>query len=504
MSRSGQEAESLQKLGRRDFIKHLLTLTGSGLIVAGIGDYVFGNPTQPNSGLQTSASATSSATTSTENLLPDYQDFLTWLETAATRTQQRSVNISLEAEFMPISIQKRSLDFFRHSQINDEYSLKPYALQLSDVSLMVQTQSPTYDVFSVDNQNLGVFKGAVVSPLTLAQEYPDLTYPKLNVAEFSRFVWDNVATYPPDLSLGSGGTTPSNVPLFPLDMPIMVLFYRSDVYSRLGMAPPKTWDEYFEDVKALKSAGTPFGTVNMAAPDISIVYEFANHLASFGGRLWEINGNNLTPTINSDACLAALENFVRFEPYSDPSSYTYSWGDVFTSLAHGVAATGLLWHDYINWLNDSIRSTVSGKIAMTANPSGPKGSFSTFGGAGVGVSRYSKNPQAAWLWLQWATAKGLQEMLVLDAYHVYPTRESALAVPGVSDQLTGSAYASANLSRSVWSSGNVTALVGFPKWWQALDPISFHLNRAWVGSETPKQALDAAQQRVQALGSLTF
>src|SRR2546428_2712758 len=428
----------MRNISRRDFVKQLLTLAGGGLVAAGVGEYFLGNsPGGPPPG---GPPTTTSITTPSESLPLDYRDFLSWLQSAASHNQQRSLNVSMEAEFTPIAIQRRSIDFLKYSQITDQYSLKPYALQLSDVSLMVKTQSPTYDVFSIDNQNLGVFKDAVISPITLAQEYPDLTYPKLDLEQFSRFVWDNVATYPPDLSLGAGGSTASNVSLFPLDMPLMVLFLRKDIYSQLGMAIPKTWDEYFEDVVNLsQSPKTPFVTANMASPDISIVYEFANHLASFGAKLWAVDGNNLTPTINSDAVLAALENFVRFKPYSDPASPAYTRGGVFT-----------------------------------------------------------------WLWLQWATAKGTQEALLLDQLHVYPTRQSVLELPETLSQLSGSGYESPNLARSIWNSGGVTAVMGFPKWWQALDPLSFHLNKAWIGNETPKQALDATQQRVLALGSLTF
>jgi multiple sugar transport system substrate-binding protein len=490
-------------VNRRDFLKNFLTVAGGGLIFAGVGDYLF---VGLDNGTKTGyTGSTRSISTSSENLLPDYRDFLDWLKSASASTPKKSVNISLEAEFVPIAIQQRSLDFLTYSQINDQYSIKPYALQLSDVSLMAQTKSATYDVFGVDNQNLGVFKDSFVSPLELAETYPDLTYPRLNSNEFSPFAWDRVATYPPDLSLGVGGSSPSQVPLYPLDMPLLVTFYRKDIYSQLGMSLPKTWDEYFEDVKTLSTSGqSPYGTVNMAAADISIVYEFATHLASFGAKLWEIDGTNLVPRMNTDAALAALENFVRFKPYSDLGSFLYTWGDVFTSLAHGNAATGLLWHDYINYLNDPLRSAVTDKMGMMTNPAGPNGSFSTFGGAGVGVSRYSKNPQVAWLWLQWATAKGTQETLLLDRYHVYPTRQGVLDVPQVSSELGGNFYLAANLADLIWKSGNVTGLIGFPKWWQALDPLSFHLSQAWIGNETPKQALNAAQLRVEALGTLSF
>ena len=410
----------------------------------------------------------------------------------------------MEAEFTPYSLQARDPDFLLASQISDKYSIKPYPLQLADVSLLVQTKSSTYDVFSVDNQNLGVFKDAIISPFELSQRYPELTYERLDPAAFRRFVWDFVATYPPDTSGGAGGNSSASVSLLPLDMPVMVQFYRKDIYDSLGLVPPNTWNEYFDDVKMMTGKSTPYGAVSQAGPDISIIYEFLCHLSSFGANLWEVDAGKLVPVMNSSNAVAALENFVRFEPYSDPASFTYSWPDVFASLAHGVAANGLLWHEYSNWINDSLRSQVVGSVGYKRIPTGPAGSYSTFGGAGVGVSRYSNNPEAAWLWLQWATAKGTQETMLLDRYHVFPSRVSPLQAPEIQDVFGTSSYASASLAKQIWDEGAVTALIGFPKWYQALDALSSHLNQAWRGSETPQAALNAAQQRIVNLGNLTF
>jgi multiple sugar transport system substrate-binding protein len=410
----------------------------------------------------------------------------------------------MESEFAPLALQLRSNDFLRYSGVNDLYNLQSYAQQLSAIVLMAATQSPSYDIFSIDSQNLGALNDAVVSPTELAETYPDLTYPQLNLDEFSTFAWDNVAVYPPDLGSTSA---PSHVSMLPLDMPLLVLYYRSDVYSSLGMTPPKTWDDYYEDVVSIhKSRITPYGVVNMASGTVSIVYEFLVHLASFGGQLWEIDGETLAPTLNTDESVAALENYVRFKPYSDPGSAAYTWDDVFNDLSRGIAATGLEWHDHYTWMNDPNRSQVSGKIALSVNPSGPSGSFSTFGGSGVGVSAYSKNPEAAWLWLQWATAKGTQETLLLDQYHIYPTRQSVLDVPEVSSQMAAdeAAYSAADLAKEIWASSGVIALVGFPSWFQALAVLSAQLSNAWMGNATPSDALDAAQANIEALGSLKF
>jgi multiple sugar transport system substrate-binding protein len=495
--------QSMVDASRREFFRRAIALAGGGLVAAGLGDFAINGVWETGLGMPTpTTSATSSRSITSQNLTPDYQDFLEWLRGASGKLAGKSLNVSLETEFAPYAIERRDIEFFSYSNISSNYELKPYLLQLSDATLMTRTHAPTYDVFSIDNQNLGSFTPHVLPPSQLAQTYPDLTFPKLDARDFRPFLWNNVAKYPPSSS-GTGSNSLSDASLFPFDAPLLVLFYRQDIYSKLGMSPPRTWDEYFDDVKSLKGAGTPYSSATQGAPDVSIVYEFLTHLASFGGSLWSVDGNTLLPAMDSDAAVAALENLVRFAPYADPASHTYSWGDVFTSLARGVSATGLLWHDYFNWLNDPARSTVPGKMALAINPAGPSGSFSTFGGAGLGVSRYSKRPDAAWLWLQWATAKGLQEAMLLDTYHIFPTRSSVFDVPQIANQINATTLRALSVAKQAWDTGTVS-LTAFPLWLMALAQLAPHLTNAWEGVETPRGALTAARKQIEQLGTLRF
>jgi len=430
---------------------------------------------------------------------------LAWLGPASKKVTSKKVTISLESEFTPLAVQRRDHDFTSATGISDGYNLLPYQQQLATVQLMTSTQSSTYDVFSVDNQNLGTFNKHIISPYDLAGRYPEITYPGLDYQDFDPILWENVATYPAAASGAPGGSSSSNVFLLPFDTPTMVLFYRKDIYAKLGLAPPKTWDEYLDNVKTIKnSSQIGFACATEATANISVVYEYMNHLASFGGKLWEVNGSTLVPVFDSDAAIAALDNFTRFQPYSDPGSAFYTWTDVFTSLAKGLSATGILWHDYAGWLGDPARTVYPGQFGYAQVPAGPQGSFSTYGGAGVGVSKYSRNPDAAWLWMQWATAKGTAEALLLDTYHILPTRQSVLAVPEFQATLRQEAYVATKLAQQLYASKKVVPLVGFPGWLQVLDIIAGHLHNAWVGLESSKQALSGAQQGVEKLGPLMF
>jgi multiple sugar transport system substrate-binding protein len=489
-----------------------LGAAGAGLFSLGLADLAYpkllgGNATTKTSTSSASTSASSSLASSTQySSLPDYQEFLNWLHSVSGPYSGKTLNISLEAEFGPYAAQLINSDFQNATGIKSgPYDIKPYALQLQQISLMFSTKSSSYDAYSLDVENLGVFPNQSVSPYELAQTYPNLTYPNIDFADFNRNCWDRIATYPPDINGGSGGNSAETVGVLPFDTPTLVLFYRKDIFQQLGLTPPATWDEHFANAKAIQKSGlTPFGSVSMAGTDVSIIYEYQAHLASFGGSLWTFDGNTIIPTVNNDVALAALEDFIRFEPYSDPGSSTFTWDDSFNSVSHKAAAQALLFNGYAQWMNDPQRSLASGLVGYAKLPAGPKGSFHPFAGSGVGVSRYSKNPEMAWLWIQWATAMGTQEAMILGQYHNYPTRSSVTSAPEVASVLGTSSLATASLMDQIWKTNSLTTLIGFPLWLQASIIIANALNTAWTGAVSPSAALASAQMKLENMGTLTF
>jgi multiple sugar transport system substrate-binding protein len=285
----------------------------------------------------------------------------------------------------------------------------------------------------------------------------------------------------------------------------MVLFYRKDVFQKLGLSPPTTWDDHLANCKAIQKSGlTPFGSASTAAAGVSVIYEYQAHLASFGGNLWVVDGNTITPNVNTDTGLAALEDYIRFQPYSDPGSVSYTFGDIFDSVAHEYAPQAVMFDGFGTWLNDPQRSLVPGLVGATRIPAGPKGSFSPYAGSGVGVSRYSKNPEMAWLWAQWATAKGTYEAKILGQFHNFPTRTSVTQAPEVVSALQTSSLAIPRLVDEIWTTNSLTTLLGFPLWLQAAIIIATALNTAWIGTVSPKDALAQAQTKLEAMGKLTF
>jgi multiple sugar transport system substrate-binding protein len=494
-------------LDRREFLGLGLGVAGAALLSLGLAD--FASPSLLGktraSSVTTSSLPSSSLASSSFSSLPDYQEFLTWLHSVSGPYSGKSIDISLEQEFGPLATQLIDTDFQNATGIRDQYNIEPYQLQLDDISLMASTKSSSYDCYGLDVENLGVFPNLPISPYELMQEYPDITYPNLDFGDFHQYSWDRIATYPPSLSGGPGGDSAATVGVLPFDTPTLILMYRTDVYEKLGLTPATTWDEHYANSMTIQNSGlTPFGSVSMAAPAVSIVYEYQAHLASFGGNLWAVDGNTITPTINTEVGLAALEDFVRFQAYSDPGSAVYTWEEEFESLAHGVSAHGLLFDGFSTWLEDPLRSYEVGLFGHAKAPAGPEGSFHPYAGSGVGVSRFSKNPEMAWLWVQWATAKSAQEAKLIGVYHNYPTRTSVSLVPEIAADLQTPAFAVPALVDQIWKSNELTTLLGFPAWLQASVIIQSALASAWHGGATPAEALQTAQTGVEAMGTLTF
>jgi multiple sugar transport system substrate-binding protein len=487
---------------RRRFIKYALS-SAAGASIAALGYPYVQNlfPSGANQVVSTRSTSVTSTGTYTPPAVPaDYAEFLIWLHSASRPFAGTTLNISFEDEPTPLGTLLQDRDFADATSINDEYSTKSYFLHLSDISLMVNTKSPTYDVFDVDHQDVASFKDHILSPTVLAEMYPDLTFQPITQDDFEPLAWSLVAKYPPG-TFGSGGA--QNTLFIPFDMDLMLQYYRSDIYASNGISPAKDWNTYLQNLKATNHSPLRFPTACQASPGISVVYEYLNHLASFGGQLWTFDGTKLSSGLGSQAALSALQNYVSVNKYADLASASYSWDDVNRDLYLGIVGSAIQLDGLAFNMEDSARSLVVGEMGYAPNPAGPGGSFSTFAGSGIGISKYSKKPQAAWLWLQWAVSKGRQEAAILNRYRAYPSRKSVLASPDVAPKLTGQNYKSLMATSAIWGSGSITALTTFPKWPGALDTISYYLYSA-VSGQDPQSALNEAVQKLDQSGTLTF
>jgi multiple sugar transport system substrate-binding protein len=484
---------------RRDFLKAGAIL-GAGAAAATA--YALLSPgTTSNTTTQTGSNPPPSpglaARLADPNVPSEYKDFLRWLQSVSGKYKGTKVAINLQNEPDYRAVQRLDPDFFSASGINSQYDLEPYILNLEKTRLAVQTSSPAIDVIDFDSLDIPTFKDYLIPPQTLADKYPDLTYPGFSLSDFEKTPMNLIGSYPPVLP--DAQTPPGQIFCFPFNTPLMIRFYRTDVYQTLQLPQPETWDDYLDNVKVIGSSSAIFGCVSQASITTPIFHEFYNHLYSFGGRFWDINGSSITPTVNDSKNVQALENFARFFPYTIRSSMTNTWEDCVTAMAHGQAANAISFEDFAVLVDDPLRSLVVGDIAYSVNPSGPAGSYSTYIGDGIGISKFSRHPEAAWLWLQWATATGTQMMLVADNLARYvPSRTSAKNSSFVQNLISTPAYDPVRVSQEILASGQIGFTVPFKGSSDAADVIAKGIFDAYTGGSSAQAALDAAQAQLEA------
>jgi multiple sugar transport system substrate-binding protein len=191
-------------------------------------------------------------------------------------------------------------------------------------------------------------------------------------------------------------------------------------------SPPVTmqqmWDtsEFFTRKSGDKLAGETlsqdiYGITLSGKRHISMLWNFYNVLYAFGGQVVESKtGPEYGPiVINSEAGVKALTFYrdllVKFGP---PGSLDYTWDEQLAAMQSGLAAQALLWADASYAIShDESQSKVVGKVAYSGTPIGER-KIVNLHQWGMFVPTTAKNPEAAWLFLQWTQRPEVQEKLM--------------------------------------------------------------------------------------------
>jgi multiple sugar transport system substrate-binding protein len=443
-----------------------------------------------------------------QNYTPEeYLEFIRWMQSVSDKVSGKQIRIALEAEVGPRALYRNKIDFETATGMTLLLEFDVYQNNLAKTLLAVATKSPTFDVMNVDISQVGRFKDHLIPIEELSKRYPDLTYPKLDFDDFEPMPWNSTSKYPPDLSFAPYNRKYQGTRLqIPQETPIQIRFYRKDMYNAEKRSLPITWDEYYEDVKYFhQPLKAQFGTVLMAARFPSIIMEWHNHLYSFGGKLWNINEDGITSAVDSDEAIASLENYARLNEYAEPNSRFYGWAPAAEAMAQGRAVNMINFTEYADLMDIQGESVVIRKVGFDKNPKGAAGQSHHYSGAGLSIPKYSRNPEAAWLFMQWATVAATQVVVALDplAYAV-PTRKSVFNHPEVQRVISEGSIRHFTVARDVLDANTINFKPGFPNWDQAEGVLMTNMNKVMYGEITPRQALKEAKAHIDNVGKFSF
>jgi multiple sugar transport system substrate-binding protein len=107
--------------------------------------------------------------------------------------------------------------------------------------------------------------------------------------------------------------TSGHVMGYPVNGNMDLFVYRRDLYDELGLSVPATWEEALHNAQEAKASGKiQYGHVPRAQATqngLSVTYEFMPVFYSYGGTWFADEGSDWTPTIDTDAGIAAATMF---------------------------------------------------------------------------------------------------------------------------------------------------------------------------------------------------
>jgi ABC-type glycerol-3-phosphate transport system substrate-binding protein len=196
----------------------------------------------------------------------------------------------------------------------------------------------------------------------------------------------------------------------PIFTDVGVIYYRKDVIS----TPPTSWDELTTMAKAaIAGSKTKTGYLWQGAQYEGLVCNFCEVLYGYGGNVLDPN-NPKRVTVNSPEGVAALTQMVSWVGGISPTAITaYKEEDARSSWQNGDAAFMRNWPYAYSLGNDPSTSKIAGKFDIHPMLYGGSNTIghSNIGGWQHGINAFSKNPDAAWKFIQYMLSAPTQKTL---------------------------------------------------------------------------------------------
>ncbi|MFZ5816423.1 MAG: ABC transporter substrate-binding protein [Bacillota bacterium] len=189
----------------------------------------------------------------------------------------------------------------------------------------------------------------------------------------------------------------------PLVTEQQIIYYRKDLFEQKGVKVPTNMAELEAAAKALHDPDKGIVGIVMRGQGNPAVTQFSSFLYSFGGEFIK-DGKFAVDSPEAIEAFTFYGNLLG--KYGPQGVLNMSWPQAAGIFAQGKAA---MWLDanslYLN-VTDPAKSQVGDKVGFAMFPAGKKGSLPySVTSWGLSIAASSKNQDAAWEFVKWATSK---------------------------------------------------------------------------------------------------
>jgi multiple sugar transport system substrate-binding protein len=291
--------------------------------------------------------------------------------------------------------------------MNVTYDIFPEDVYFDKVTAALSSKSDQYDAFMTGAYMTWTYGPAGwIEDLNTYIKDASKTNPAFNWEDVlpglrASTAWDGVA----GSELGSGKAKQWCIPW---GYELNNIAYNRKILDKVGVKPPKNLDEMLEvAAKITKDAGGPYGVgVRGSRSWASIHPGFLSAYSNFGQKDFVMEGGKLKAAMNTKASKDFHEKWVKMIQGSGPKNWsTYTWYQVGTDL--GAGASGMIFDaDILGYFMNGGDNKERGNLGyapFAANPAATAPTPNVWIWS-LAMSSFSKQKDAAWMFMQWATS----------------------------------------------------------------------------------------------------
>lgn len=394
--------------------------------------------------------------------LPDNQ--AKWLKEVGSKYRGTKIRFTSEATPPTLVLQQLKEEFTQATGIEVELEIVPLEQVLAKLMQDVQGRLGSNDLYYLDQSWITAFAQDTVDPKQYYKDQPELAMPDFDFGDFAR-----------PLVEGESVVNGRWIGI-PYDIPIFILMYRQDLLDKYSIKVPTTYPEFTNAVIAIteaEKASGIFGTgLQAKSGHYSLECDWSQAVWGHGGSVF---AKDKKFSGNDEQGVAGLKWYQELLKYAPPNSTDSTWDGQFEMMLSGQVALVQSWDEFFPGL-DANDSKVRG-LWEPAKPLTPvslrpptdcgfneKPNAAHQGGSSIALSKYSKNREAAWIFMQWRTCKEIMTRCTL-AGGFAPTRNSCFGDPRVRAKAKVMAGTTRHLPIVKWTTSNVIATEPhFPQW----------------------------------------
>ena len=388
-------------------------------------------------------------------------------------------------------------DWTKMTGVKVEGALVGYGPQWHDkIASEFAAKGSGFDLACWDSQSIGEFAGG--EHTVLLNPYLDKS-DKLKMTDWSPEMLARYGEYP-DAS--------GKIHALPINADAEGMHYRKDLFEdpkekagfkeKYGYALelPQTWRQLRDIAEWFTRPPELYGLGMMGGREYDYLTSVTNCLIwSFGGELWNPDTFEIKGYIDSPASIDGLKFYIELMKFCPPGVATWGWDEVNTAFQTGKVAMAHNWFYFFGAMADPKQNPYADVTGFAILPGavGRDGMFRrefSMGGQGIGISKYSKDVQAAWDFIEWYEEKPQQQ------------RYGAVCQTGRQDVMDDPSWLNANDFNKLFKVAfkYTNDYWHLPEYAILLDILQEESHNAVTGKKTPEKAMaDCADRQERVL-----